>query len=323
VLVTGADGFIGSHLVEALIARGARVRALSLYNSFNDWGWLETIERPPSLEIVTGDIRDREFCDDLVNGTEVVFHLAALIPIPYSYRAPDSYLETNIRGTLNLLQASRRHAVTRMIQTSTSEVYGSARFVPIDESHPLQPQSPYAATKVGADAMAASFYLSFGLPVIVARPFNTYGPRQSARAVIPTIISQLLAGDAVRLGNLDATRDLTFVSDTCSGLLAIGELEGGDGEVFQIGSDTEISVGDLCRKIAALMGRGEPQIIQEDVRLRPTSSEVRQLRCDYRKLREAAGYEPRVDIDEGLRRTIDWFTEPQNLRRYKEWLYNV
>ena len=323
VLVTGADGFIGSHLVEALLVAGAKVRALSLYNSFNDWGWLEAIEKQPSLEIVSGDVRDGDFCEGLAKGCDVVFHLAALIPIPYSYVAPSSYVDVNVRGTLNLLQAARHHGVKRFIQTSTSEVYGTARYVPIDETHPLQPQSPYAATKVGADALAVSFQRSFELPVVVARPFNTYGPRQSARAVIPTIISQLLVGDRVQLGNLAATRDLTFVEDTCRGFLHVAGNTKGSGEVFNIGTDSEVSVGDLCHRIAHLMGVDPPVIVQDDVRLRPAASEVDRLRCDFSKLRAATGYAPTVTLDEGLRRTIDWMRQPENLRRYKMDIYNV
>lgn len=323
VLVTGADGFIGSHLVEALLEAGAEVRALALYNSFNDWGWLEKIDHTDALEVVSGDVRDAHLCDELVKGCEVVFHLAALIPIPYSYLAPDSYVDVNVRGTLNVLQAARRHGVARFVQTSTSEVYGTARYVPIDESHPLQPQSPYAATKVGADSLAISFQRSFGLPVVVARPFNTYGPRQSARAVIPTIISQFLNGSAVKLGNLGATRDLTYVSDTCRGFLTIGSLRDGVGEVYNIGTDTEISVGDLCGKIAEIMGVDHPTIVQDDDRVRPATSEVERLRCDFGKLGVAGGYAPSVTLDEGLRRTIEWMRSPDVLKGYKADIYNV
>jgi NAD dependent epimerase/dehydratase len=323
VLVTGADGFIGSHLVEALLSAGAMVRALSLYNSFNDWGWLELVEKTQSLEVVSGDVRDSDICDGLVEGCEIVFHLAALIPIPYSYVAPSSYVDVNVGGTLNLLQAARRHRVARFVQTSTSEVYGTARYVPIDEAHPLQPQSPYAATKVGADSLAISFQRSFGLPVVVARPFNTYGPRQSARAVVPTIVSQLLNGPTLKLGNLTATRDLTFVEDTCRGFMLVASLEEGLGEVFNIGTNTEISVGDLCQKIAAIMGSGAPVIVQDEVRLRPSTSEVDRLRCDFSKLRTAAGYVPSVSLEEGLRRTIEWMRQPDVLRGYKPEIYNV
>lgn len=323
VLVTGGDGFIGSHLVERLVEAGADVTALALYNSFNDWGWLEEIDGRQAVRVVTGDVRDSHFCDGLLEGIDVVFHLAALIPIPYSYAAPDSFVDVNVKGTLNICHAARRQGVSRLIHTSTSEVYGTAKYVPMDEAHPLHPQSPYAATKVGADAIALSFFHSFELPVVVARPFNTYGPRQSARAIIPTIISQLAAGDGeVKLGNLDATRDFTFVDDTCRGLLAIGAMDGGLGEVYHIGSDTEISVGALCAKIAQLMGRAA-KVVQEPIRMRPYMSEVRQLRCSYQKLKAASGYEPTVDLDEGLRRTIAWLQQPANLRRYKTSLFNA
>ena len=323
VLVTGADGFIGSHLVEALQDAGASVRALSLYNSFSFWGWLEGIEDRDALEIVTGDVRDGHLCDGLVEGCDVVFHLAALIPIPYSYAAPESYVDVNIRGTLNLLQAARRHGVDRFVQTSTSEVYGTAQYVPIDEAHPLQPQSPYAATKVGSDSLALSFQRSFGLPVVVARPFNTYGPRQSARAVIPTIITQLLQGPEVKLGNLEATRDLSYVTDTCRGLMSVAVVEGGPGEVFNIGTDTEISIGDLCATIASIMGINDVRIRQDQVRMRPEGSEVDRLRCDFGKLRAAAGHVPAVGLEEGLSRTVDWLRDPDILGRYKPDIYNV
>ena len=249
VLVTGADGFIGSHLVERLVQQqGASVRALVQYNSFNSWGWLEELPSLDGVEVVSGDIRDPHFCHGLLAGIDVVFHLAALIPIPYSYVAPDSYVDTNVKGTLNLCQAARANRIEKFVQTSTSEVYGTAQYVPIDEKHPLVPQSPYSATKIAADSMALSFFYSFDLPLVVARPFNTYGPRQSSRAVIPTIISQLAAGiREVRLGDVTTTRDFTFVQDTCRGLIAIAELDGGHGEVFNIGSSAEISIGALVR----------------------------------------------------------------------------
>src|SRR6476620_10697186 len=252
VLVTGGDGFIGSHLAEHLCRAGARVTALAQYNSFNFWGWLEEVPSLSKIEVVTGDIRDSHFCLDLLKEIDVLFHLAALIPIPYSYRAPDSFLEINIRVTLNLYQAALSRRVEKIIHTSTSEVYGSAQYLPIDEKHPLHAQSPYSASKIGADALAISFYCSFGLPVVIARPFNTYGPRQSARAVIPTIISQIASGSKrVKLGDLASTRDFTYVDDTCRGFLAIAGLP--DGEVFNIGSDQEISVADLFKLIAEIM----------------------------------------------------------------------
>ncbi|WP_456407454.1 SDR family NAD(P)-dependent oxidoreductase, partial [Caldithrix abyssi] len=274
VLVTGADGFIGSHLTELLLSKGCRVRALSYYNSFNYWGWLEEIPQSESLEVVSGDIRDPHFVDELVQGVDVVFHLAALIAIPFSYRAPDSYIDTNIKGTLNVCQAALRHRVHKVIHTSTSEVYGTAQYVPIDEKHPLQPQSPYSASKIGADSIAMSFYYSFQLPLTIARPFNTYGPRQSARAVIPTIITQLAAGaKEIKLGDLRPTRDFNFVKDTCKGMILLAEGENTDGEVFNIGSDAEISIGELAQKIMDLMGV-KANIVSETQRLRPKDSEV-------------------------------------------------
>ncbi|TSE37308.1 dTDP-glucose 4,6-dehydratase [Tepidimonas fonticaldi] len=322
-LVTGADGFIGSHLVELLVAQGCRVRALAQYNSFNHWGWLEGLPCLPQVEVVSGDIRDPHFCHQIMQGVDVVFHLAALIAIPYSYAAPDSYVETNVRGTLNVCQAARAAGVRRLVHTSTSEVYGTARYVPIDEAHPLQPQSPYSASKVGADAIALSFLSSFGLPVTVARPFNTYGPRQSARAVIPTIISQVAAGSRVlKLGDLRPTRDFNYVEDTCRGLLALAQCDAAVGEVVNIGSNYEISIGDTVRLILELMG-ADVEVQQEDERLRPPQSEVFRLWCDNRKIERLTGYRPRVDLREGLRRTIAWFTDPANLQRYKPHRYNV
>jgi NAD dependent epimerase/dehydratase len=323
VLVTGADGFIGSHLVEQLVAAGARVRALSQYNSFNDWGWLEQIGCLRQIEVITGDIRDANLCDELTRGIDIVFHLAALIPIPYSYRAPDSFVDTNVKGTLYLCQAARRNGVKRFIQTSTSEVYGTAQYVPIDEKHPLQPQSPYSATKIASDCIALSFHYSFGVPVVVARPFNTYGPRQSARAVIPSIIVQIAEGTAtISLGNLTATRDFTYVEDTCRGFLAIVEMEGGEGEVFHIGSNHEIAIGDLVKLIGEIMSTSI-QVVCDQERLRPEKSEVQRLKCDNSKLRGASAFAPRIPLREGLERTVRWFTQPENLRRYKGKLYNV
>ncbi len=299
VLVTGADGFIGSHLAEQLVAAGARVRALSLYNSWNDWGWLEQVSCLKQIEVITGDVRDAHFCDELTRGIDVVFHLAALIPIPYSYRAPDSFVDTNVKGTLYLCQAARRNGVKRFIQTSTSEVYGTAQYVPIDEKHPLQPQSPYSATKIGSDSIALSFYYSFGTPLVVARPFNTYGPRQSARAVIPSIIIQVAGGKTtISLGNLAATRDFTYVEDTCRGFLAIAEMEGGEGEVFHIGSNHEIAVGDLVKLISDIMGKNV-RVECEQERLRPDKSEVQRLKCDNSKLREASGFVPQIPLRGG------------------------
>jgi NAD dependent epimerase/dehydratase len=323
VLVTGADGFIGSHLVEHLLRAGAHVSALAQYNSFNFWGWLEDLPMLKRIQVVTGDIRDSHFCLSLTKEVDVLFHLAALIPIPYSYRAPESYVETNIKGTLNLCQAARQSAVEKFVHLSTSEVYGTAQYVPIDEKHPLQAQSPYSASKIGADAIATSFYSSFQLPVIIARPFNTYGPRQSARAVIPVIISQIAAGaKKVKLGELTATRDFTFIDDMCRGLLTVGSLDGAGGEVFNIGSNREISMGDLFRLIAEIMG-SDAQIALDPDRLRPTDSEVRRLRCNADKLWKAQGFQPEISLREGLKQTVNWFQNPSNLRRYKESLYNV
>jgi len=323
VLVTGADGFIGSHLVEMLVPACGRIRALAQYNSFNDWGWLEGLPCLSHVDVVTGDIRDAHLCGELLDGVDVVFHLAALIPIPYSYRAPDSFVDTNVKGTLNLCQAARSRGLERFVHTSTSEVYGTAQYVPIDERHPLSPQSPYSASKIGADAVALSCFHAFKLPVVVARPFNTYGPRQSARAVIPTIITQLAAGSReVRLGDLTTTRDFTFVEDTCRGLLAVAGLDDGPGEVFNIGSNEEIAIGDLV----ALIGRtmGVPALAVTDAgRLRPPTSEVMRLRCDNSKLEGATGFKPTVPLREGLGRTAHWFANPVNLRRYKTNLYNV
>jgi NAD dependent epimerase/dehydratase len=323
VLVTGAGGFIGSHLVELLVERGARVTALSLYNSFNDWEWLEGLPCLDRIRVVTGDVRDAHFCLELLRGIDVVFHLAALIPIPYSYRAPSSFVETNVVGTLNICQAALAAKVQRMVHVSTSEVYGTARTVPIDEEHPLQPQSPYSATKVGADALVRSFYCSFGLPAVIARPFNTYGPRQSARAVIPTIISQLAAGRReVDLGDTETTRDFTFVRDTCAGMVAIAEMDGGLGEVFHIGSNFEIRIGDLFRLIAELT-QSNARIRHDESRKRPEQSEVLRLWCDNRKLERAAGFRPATSLRDGLSATIEWFRRPENLKRYKTDLYNV
>jgi NAD dependent epimerase/dehydratase len=323
VLVTGADGFIGSTLVEHLVQMGARVVALAQYNSFNHWGWLEDIPRAGDVvRIVTGDIRDPHFCYDLLKEVDVVFNLAALIPIPYSYRAPDSYVDTNVKGTLNICQAAKANKVEKLVQTSTSEVYGSARYVPIDETHPLTPQSPYSASKIGSDAIAMSFFYSFGLPVTIARPFNAFGPRQSARAVIPTIVSQIASGsDEVGVGDLTTTRDFTYVDDTCRGFIRIAEHDSA-GEVFNIGTGREISMGCLFETIARLMGSAARPIQHSD-RLRPGASEVRRLCCDNRKLLDATGFAPETPLEAGLEKTIAWFRNPENLRKYKEHLYNV
>jgi NAD dependent epimerase/dehydratase len=322
VLVTGGDGFIGSHLVESLVREGASVTALSQYNSLNTWGWLEDIGCLDEVAVVAGDIRDPHFCLELTKNIEVIFHLAALIAIPYSYQAPDSFVDTNVKGTLHLCQAARTNGVSKFVHTSTSEVYGTAQYVPIDEKHPLTPQSPYSASKVGADAIALSFHYSFSLPVAIARPFNTYGPRQSARAVIPTIITQIASGkNEIYLGDLSPTRDFTYVEDTCRGFLAIAELDGGLGEVFHIGSNHEICIGQLLSLIGEIMGK-EIKPISVDTRLRPEASEVRRLRCDNQKLKSAAGFEPRVSLREGLANTSGWFLKERNLIKYKPDLYN-
>jgi NAD dependent epimerase/dehydratase len=325
VLVTGADGFIGSHLVEALLDEGCEVRAFVYYNSFGSLGWLDTLPRATrdAVAIFAGDVRDPNGVRTALAGQDVVFHLAALIGIPFSYHSPDSYVETNIRGTLNILQAARDHGTERVVVTSTSEVYGTARYVPIDEDHPLQGQSPYSATKIGADKIAESFHLAFGLPVVTARPFNTYGPRQSARAIIPTIITQALAGTGrIELGALSPTRDLTYVADTCAGFLALAGCDDAVGRVVNIGSGAEISVGDLAKLIGELIGVSF-DIVSSDDRLRPQGSEVERLLADISLVREITGWEPRVPLREGLARTIEWFGDDANRSRYKHDIYNV
>ncbi len=323
VLVTGADGFIGSHLAEMLAAGGAAVRALAFYNSFNHWGWLDDVADRRGIDVVCGDVRDPGFVASLVRGSDVVFHLAALIAIPYSYLSPQSYIETNVKGTLHLCQAAVEYGCRRFVHVSTSEVYGTARAVPIGEDHPLQPQSPYAASKVGADALAWSFHRSFSLPLVIARPFNTYGPRQSARAVIPTIITRLAGGaSSLPLGNLEPTRDFTFVTDTCRGLAELAACDGALGEVVHIGSDSEISIGRLAATIAELMGV-RAEVTLDPQRLRPPASEVERLRCDNRKLRRLTGFAPAVPLADGLRQTIAWYRDPRHLHRFKSDLYNL
>jgi NAD dependent epimerase/dehydratase len=325
VLVTGADGFIGSHLVEALVAHGCEVRAFVFYNSFNSWGWLETLPPPvlSQVEIFAGDIRDPNGVRDAIKGCAAVFHLAALIAIPFSYHSPDSYVDTNVKGTLNVLHACRAAGTERVLITSTSEVYGSAQYAPIDERHPLQGQSPYSATKIGADRMAEAFYRSFDTPVTIARPFNTYGPRQSARAVIPTIITQLLSGStAVRLGSLSPTRDFTYVKDTVSGFLALAGADGVLGEEVNIASGEEHSIGDIAKMLIAELNP-EAKVVLADDRLRPEKSEVVRLVGDNRKLRQLTGWRPSYDIEAGLRDSIEWFRKPENLARYKSGLYNL
>ncbi|MDE6556956.1 MAG: NAD-dependent 4,6-dehydratase LegB [Duncaniella sp.] len=322
VLVTGADGFIGSHLTEALLAKGYAVRALCQYNSFNSWGWLEGVEHP-GLEIVTGDVRDPNFCRVIAQGVDTIYHLAALIAIPYSYVAPDSYVDTNVKGTLNMCQAARDAGVSRIVVTSTSEVYGTARYVPIDEAHPRQPQSPYSATKIGADAIALSFHNAFGLPVTIARPFNTYGPRQSARAIIPTIITQIASGATeIKVGDLTPTRDFNFVADTAAGFIALGETPGLEGREINIATGTEVSMLTTLQTIAALMEK-DVKFVTDEARLRPAGSEVFRLCGDNTLITTLTDWRPTHSLEDGLRKTIDWFTRPENLARYKAGIYNV
>lgn len=329
VLVTGADGFIGSHLTEALVRRGYRVRAFVQYNSFNSWGWLDKVgaDVVEGFDVFVGDIRDPNGVKESMVGCDAVLHLAALIAIPFSYHSPDTYVETNIKGTLNVLQAARALELQRVIHTSTSEVYGSARFVPISEEHPLQGQSPYSATKIAADQLAYSFYASFGLPVVIARPFNTYGPRQSARAVIPTIITQIASGiRKVKLGATLPTRDFSYVQDTVSGFIAALESERGVGEVVNFGSNFEISIGDTALTIAEVM-RADIEIVADDNRLRPEKSEVERLWADNLKARELFSWQPKYGgldgFKQGLIETVDWFSRTSNLSEYKPHAYNL
>lgn len=322
VLVTGADGFIGSHLTEMLLQQGYRVRALSYYNSFNYWGWLDGIKHP-DLEVVTGDIRDPHFCKHMTRGIDIIFHLAALIAIPYSYVAPDSYVDTNVKGTLNICQAAKENGVRRVLITSTSEVYGTAQYVPIDENHPRQPQSPYSATKIGADAMAMSFYNAFELPVVIVRPFNTYGPRQSARAIIPTIITQIANGmREIQLGDLTPTRDFNYVKDTCRGFIELSQCDAAIGEEVNVCSNYEISMRDTLELIARLM-RADVNFIEDRQRLRPKHSEVFRLWGDNAKMKRLTGFAPQYSLEQGLQETIAWFTDAGNLKKYKANIYNV
>lgn len=323
VLVTGADGFIGSHLTEKLLDKGAKVRAFVFYNSFNSWGWLDTLtsEKKRKIEVFAGDIRDPNGVLESVKDREVIFHLAALIGIPFSYHSPDSYVDTNIKGTLNILQAARKSKTDRIIHTSTSEVYGSAQYVPIDEQHPINPQSPYAATKSAADSLALSFYRSFSLPVSILRPFNTFGPRQSARAVIPTIITQIYAGQkTIKLGNCESLRDFSYVDDTVKAFLQLAESDRAVGEVFQVGSGQSISIGDLAELIAKITNR-KIKIVQDRQRLRPEMSEVDKLLCDPSKIQKVCGWKSLMTLETGLERTCRWIKD--NLRRYKAEIYNV
>lgn len=328
VLVTGADGFIGSHLTEELVRRGSDVRAFVLYNSFNSWGWLDQIpnEIKGALDVFAGDIRDPHGVKTAMQGCDTVLHLAALIAIPYSYHSPGTYVDTNIKGTLNILQAARELGVHKIVHTSTSEVYGTARVVPINEEHPLQGQSPYSASKIGADQLALSFYRSFNVPVAIIRPFNTYGPRQSARAVIPSIITQIAAGKrALKLGALHPTRDFNFVKDTVNGFIAIGDSEAAVGEVINIGSNFEVSIGDTVKLIADVMGVSIDVQTDND-RLRPEKSEVERLWADNSKAKRLLGWEPTYGGLEGFRRglqeTVEWFSNSGNLAGYKVDIYN-
>jgi NAD dependent epimerase/dehydratase len=325
VLVTGADGFIGSHLVEHLIEEGFQVKAFVYYNSFNSWGWLDTLPKEilNKIEIFTGDIRDPNGVRTAVKGVDIIYHLAALIAIPYSYHSPDSYVDTNVKGTLNILQAARDFNIERVIVTSTSEVYGTALYVPIDEKHPKQGQSPYSASKIGADAMADSFFRSFNLPVTIVRPFNTFGPRQSARAVIPTIITQLLAGAIeIKLGALHPTRDLLFVKDTVKGFVEIANSSQTIGQEINIATQQEISIKDLAKNIINIINPNA-KIISDDVRLRPEKSEVERLLGSAEKIKSLTKWEPSFNLEQGLQQTIEWFRNPINLKQYKTDIYNV
>ncbi|NLK78921.1 MAG: SDR family NAD(P)-dependent oxidoreductase [Clostridiales bacterium] len=323
VLVTGADGFIGSHLTESLLEKGYDVKAFTMYNSFNTWGWLDTLpkEKLDQIEIFSGDVRDPNGVREAMKGVDGVFHLAALIAIPFSYHSPDSYVDTNIKGTLNVLQAARELETERIMVTSTSEVYGTAQYVPIDEKHPFQGQSPYSATKIGADRLAESFYRSFNLPVSIVRPFNTYGPRQSARAVIPTIITQLLAGKSeIQLGSLTPTRDFNFVKDTAAGFIAIAESDKTIGEEINIATQQEISIGDLAQEIIRQINPSA-KIICDEQRLRPEKSEVNRLLGANEKIKRLTNWTPKYTFEEGIKETIAWLRE--NLDKYKTDIYNV
>ena len=329
VLITGADGFIGSHLAEALVNQGYNVKAFVLYNSFNSWGWLDKVspEILKNIEIFSGDIRDPHGVKAAMRGCDAVLHLAALIAIPYSYHSPDTYIDTNVKGTLNVLQAAKELGIEKFVHTSTSEVYGTAKFVPITEEHPLQGQSPYSASKIGADQLAFSFYSSFDLPIIIARPFNTYGPRQSARAVIPTIITQLAKGQTeIKLGSITPTRDFNYIKDTVGGFIAALEAKVGFGEVYNLGSNFEVSIGDTVKIISKLMNK-EVKIITDDVRIRPDNSEVERLWADNSKAIRQLNWQPSYSGVDGFKRglaeTISWFNNETNLSSYKSEIYNV
>lgn len=324
-LITGADGFIGSHLTELLIKEGYDVKAFVYYNSFNSWGWLDTLPKDilNEIEIFSGDIRDPNGVRNAVRGVDEVFHLAALIAIPFSYHSPDSYIDTNIKGTLNVLQAARDYETDRVLITSTSEVYGTAQYVPIDEKHPYQGQSPYSATKIGADRLAESFYRSFNMPISIVRPFNTYGPRQSARAVIPTIITQLLSGEKdIKLGSLSPTRDFNYVKDTVKGFLEIAKSMNTIGEEINIATQNEISIGELANELIRQINP-EAKIICEEERLRPEKSEVNRLLGSNEKIMRLTNWKPEYSLESGIADTIEWFKNPNNLSRYKSNIYNL
>jgi NAD dependent epimerase/dehydratase len=323
ILVTGADGFIGSHLTESLLEKGLHVRALSQYNSFNNWGWLEDIPKNNNLEIVSGDIRDPFFCKEITKNIDLVFHLAALISIPYSYIAPESYIETNVKGTLNICHAANENNVSRVIHTSTSEVYGTAMYVPIDENHPKQPQSPYSASKIGADAIALSFYNTFDLPITIARPFNTYGPRQSARAVIPSIIIQIASGKKkIELGDIRPTRDFNYVKDICSGFIAIAKSVDTIGKEVNIASNFEISIENTFNLLLGIMN-SDAFIVNEKNRLRPINSEVQRLWGDNTLIKNLTDFIPNYSFEKGLEETVAWYTQPTVLKKYKPDIYNI
>ncbi|MBW6409466.1 NAD-dependent 4,6-dehydratase LegB [Clostridium weizhouense] len=325
VLVTGADGFIGSHLCELLLEEGYKVKAFVHYNSFNSWGWLDTLDKnkQKEIEIFTGDIRDPNGVKESIKGIDDIFHLAALIAIPFSYYSPDSYVDTNIKGTLNVLQAARDLETKRVLITSTSEVYGTAKYVPIDENHPFQGQSPYSATKIGADRIAESFYRSFKLPLTIVRPFNTYGPRQSARAVIPTIITQLLSGKKeIKLGSLTPTRDFNYVKDTAKGFIEISKSEKTIGEEINIASEKEISIKQLSDELIKQINK-DAKVICDEQRLRPEKSEVNRLLGSNKKIKKLTNWKPKYTFEEGIKETIEWFKIPENLIKYKTNIYNV
>lgn len=325
ILVTGSEGFIGSHLVEQLAAMGCDVRAFVLYNSFNTWGWLDTFDRKllEKIEIFTGDIRDGRRVETAMNGIDVVFHLAALVSIPFSYESPESFVQTNINGTLNVLQAAEKLKTGRVLVTSTSEVYGTARYVPIDEAHPKSGQSPYSATKIGADRLAEAFYTSYDVPVTIVRPFNTYGPRQSARAIIPTIITRLLSGEKeITLGNLKPTRDMVYVADTVRGFICLAESEKVIGEEVNIATGREVSIGDLAK---AIIDKIDPdaRIVVDKKRFRPEKSEVYRLCGSNKKIKELTGWEPVYSLEQGLKETVQWFSDKRNILSYKPHIYNI